>query len=219
VFGLSRGLAARLDDRFAVLTSGRRTALPRHQTLRAAMDWSYEVLPETEADHFAARCRVPGRFHHRCSGCGCQRRTASAPPMFFEAIANLAAKSLISTDISSDVTYHRLLDTMRAYALGKAERKRRDRTGQSASRGEVLSRSLRARRKPNGRRGPRPNGWAITGAGSTTSARPSIGPFSPGGDASIGGALTAAAVPLWVHLSLMEECRGRVERALARPCA
>ena len=39
--------------------------------------------------------------------------------------------------------------------------------------------------------------------------------FSPDGDASIGVALTAAAVPLWMHLSLMEECRGRVERALA----
>ena len=38
--------------------------------------------------------------------------------------------------------------------------------------------------------------------------------FSPGGDASIGVALTAAAVPLWMHLSLMEECRGRVEQAL-----
>ena len=39
--------------------------------------------------------------------------------------------------------------------------------------------------------------------------------FSPGGDASIGVALTAAAVPLWMHLSLMEECRGQFERALA----
>ena len=39
--------------------------------------------------------------------------------------------------------------------------------------------------------------------------------FSPGGDASIGVALTAAAVPLWMHLSLLEECRGRVEQALA----
>ena len=39
--------------------------------------------------------------------------------------------------------------------------------------------------------------------------------FSPGGDASIGVALTAAAVPLWMQLSLMDECRGRVEQALA----
>jgi predicted ATPase len=38
--------------------------------------------------------------------------------------------------------------------------------------------------------------------------------FSPGGDASIGVGLTAAAVPLWIHLSLLDECRGRVEQAL-----
>jgi predicted ATPase len=47
IFGV-KGLAARLDNRFTVLTSGRRTALPRHQTLRAAIDWSYQLLPETE---------------------------------------------------------------------------------------------------------------------------------------------------------------------------
>jgi DNA-binding winged helix-turn-helix (wHTH) protein len=39
-------LAARLDDRFRLLTGGRRTALPRHQTLRATLDWSYDLLPE-----------------------------------------------------------------------------------------------------------------------------------------------------------------------------
>jgi len=41
-------VAARLDDRFTLLTSGRRTALPRHRTLRAMLDWSYELLPEAE---------------------------------------------------------------------------------------------------------------------------------------------------------------------------
>src|SRR5262249_12746634 len=41
-------VAARLDDRFGLLTSGRRTALPRHQTLHAALDWSYDLLTEAE---------------------------------------------------------------------------------------------------------------------------------------------------------------------------
>src|SRR5213075_3571954 len=41
-------LAARLDDCFQLLTGGRRTALPRHQTLRATLDWSYELLSEPE---------------------------------------------------------------------------------------------------------------------------------------------------------------------------
>ena len=43
-----REVASRLDDRFQLLTGGRRTALPRHQTLRATLDWSYELLPESE---------------------------------------------------------------------------------------------------------------------------------------------------------------------------
>src|SRR6516164_8450509 len=47
VFGVS-GLAAHLDDRLAVLTRGRRTAVPRQQTLRATIDWSYELLSEPE---------------------------------------------------------------------------------------------------------------------------------------------------------------------------
>ena len=69
--------------------------------------------------------------------------------------------------------------------------------------------------KPNGRRGRRLNGWPITG-GEIDNLRVALDwAFSPAGDASIGVALTAAAVPLWMHLSLLEECRGRVERALA----
>lgn len=44
----ARGVASRLDDRFHLLTRGRPTALPRHQTLRAALDWSYELLSEAE---------------------------------------------------------------------------------------------------------------------------------------------------------------------------
>src|SRR5213593_107164 len=46
-FGVD-GVAARLDDRFRLLTGGSRTALPRHQTMRATLDWSYELLSETE---------------------------------------------------------------------------------------------------------------------------------------------------------------------------
>jgi predicted ATPase len=44
----SREVATHLDDRFRILTSGRRTALPRHQTLQATLDWSYELLSEPE---------------------------------------------------------------------------------------------------------------------------------------------------------------------------
>src|SRR3984893_3871056 len=116
VFGV-KGLAARLDDRFAVLTSGRRTAVPRHQTLRAAIDWSYELLPETEQIILRRVAVFQGDFTIDAAAAVVTDRIGTAD--VFEAIANLAAKSLISTDISSDVTYYRLLDTTRAYALEK----------------------------------------------------------------------------------------------------
>jgi predicted ATPase len=115
VFGV-KGLAARLGDRFTVLTSGRRTALPRHHTLRAAMDWSYELLPEAEQLILRRVAVFRGDFTiDSAAAVDADDRIGTGDVV--EAIANLAAKSLISTDISSDVTCHRLLDTTRAYAL------------------------------------------------------------------------------------------------------
>src|SRR5215813_6629851 len=56
------GLATRLDDRFRLLTGGHRTALPRHKTLRAALDWSYELLPEQERIVFQRLALFSGGF-------------------------------------------------------------------------------------------------------------------------------------------------------------
>ena len=67
VFGV-RGLAARLDDRLAVLTRGRRTALPRQQTLRATIDWSYELLSASERRLLCRLAVFSGRLQVR--GCG-----------------------------------------------------------------------------------------------------------------------------------------------------
>src|SRR6266404_5492786 len=54
-------VASRLDDRLALLSGGRRTALPRHQTIRATLDWSYELLPDCERCQF---CRLGSRRRH-----------------------------------------------------------------------------------------------------------------------------------------------------------
>src|SRR5207248_5147856 len=55
-------LAARLDDRFRLLAGGRRTAMPRHQTLRATLDWSYELLTEPERVVLRRLAIFPGGF-------------------------------------------------------------------------------------------------------------------------------------------------------------
>jgi predicted ATPase len=211
VFGV-KGLAARLDDRFTVLTSGRRTALPHHQTLRAAMDWSYELLPETEQIILRRGAMFRGDFTtDAAAAVGTDDRIGTGD--VFEAIANLAAKSLVSTDISTDVTYHRLLDTTRVYALEKL-----------ADSGELETvarhhaeyyRDLFERAETEWETRPTA-AWLADYGRQIDNLRAALDwAFSSRGDASIGVALTAAAIPLWMHLSLMEECRGRVERALA----
>ena len=86
-------LAVRLDDRFRLLTGGHRTALPRHQTLRATLDWSYELLSERErvvlqrlavfAGSFVLEAATRSRCERRCFGRGrrrCRRRLGDEVP-------------------------------------------------------------------------------------------------------------------------------------------
>ena len=58
-------IADRLDDSFRLLTRGRRTALPRHQTLRGAVEWSYQLLSEAERLLFNQVVGVPRWLHPR----------------------------------------------------------------------------------------------------------------------------------------------------------
>jgi predicted ATPase/DNA-binding winged helix-turn-helix (wHTH) protein len=109
---------SRLDERFGLLTGGRRTALPRHQTLRATLDWSYDLLPDSERcllrrlGVFAAGFTLEAATAVM-SDQGC---TASA---LLEQIANLVAKSLVTLDGLVPTGRWRLLETLRAYALEK----------------------------------------------------------------------------------------------------
>jgi predicted ATPase/DNA-binding winged helix-turn-helix (wHTH) protein len=210
-FGL-KDLSARLDDRFALLTKGRRTALPRHQTLRATMDWSYEVLPEIEQIILRRLAVFPGDFTIDAAAVvGADGRIGSAD--VFEAIANLATKSLISTDISSNVTNHRLLDTTRAYAREKLSES--SELEAIARRHAEYYRHLFERSEIELARRPTAE-WLDDYGRQIDNLRAALDwAFSPGGDASIGVASTAAAVPLWMRLSLFDECRGRAEQALA----
>ena len=210
VFGV-RGLAARLDDRFAVLTKGRRTALPRQQTLRATIDWSYELVPESERRLLCRLSVFPAGFTLEAAA-AVMSESDDAPAVVDEGIANLVAKSLVSRDGSTPAGRWRLLETIRAYALEKL-----------AEIGEV---SVAARRHAEFFRD------LIVPAGTNEVLRLSIDDvarygreidnvraaldwsFSQGGDAAIGVALTAAFAPVWLHLSLVIECRERAERAV-----
>src|SRR5262249_36524629 len=107
-----RQVAARLGDRFALLTSGRRTALPRHQTLRATLDWSYELLPDRER----ALLRHLGAFPAGFTLAAAAAVTRDSLTSVAEGIANLVTKSLVGLEGAADGQRWRLLETVRAYA-------------------------------------------------------------------------------------------------------
>ena len=130
-FGV-RGIAAHLDDRFQLLTRGRRTALPRHRTLRATLDWSYQLLPEPERVVLRRLAIFAGGFTEEAASAVAASAEIAASEVV-ESLANLVTKSLVSVDVGGVMVRYRLPETIRAYALAKARRKRRARTDRAAS--------------------------------------------------------------------------------------
>jgi predicted ATPase len=100
-FGV-RDLAAHLDDRFRLLTTGRRTPLPRHRTLRAAMDWSYDLLPELEQLILRRLAVFQGDITmDGAAAVAIDERLTTAD--VFEGVANRATKSLIALAATSPI--------------------------------------------------------------------------------------------------------------------
>ncbi|MET7568855.1 BTAD domain-containing putative transcriptional regulator [Streptomyces sp. NPDC005492] len=105
-----RQIADRLDDRFRLLTSGSRTLLPRQQTLRAVVDWSWDLLDEDERDVLRALSVFAG-------GCDLAAAEAVCGPAAFEALGSLVDKSLVVAAPSGDGEMrYRLLETVAEYA-------------------------------------------------------------------------------------------------------
>ncbi|MBV9516970.1 MAG: winged helix-turn-helix domain-containing protein [Hyphomicrobiales bacterium] len=206
--GLER-LAIGLDNRFDLLTSGRRTALPRHRTLRAMLDWSYDLLTEEER---ALLCRLAiFRAGFTLDGAGAVSGGELAG--LADGIASLLDKSLVAVDPSEVGSRWRLLETIRSYAVEKlAERGEAD---EAARRHATYFRDLIASAVPDFR-SRIPTEELARCSREVDNVRAALDwSFGPGRSPALAVSLTIAAIPLWEHLSLMEECRGRVEQALA----
>ncbi|THD54651.1 winged helix-turn-helix domain-containing protein [Phenylobacterium sp.] len=111
-------LAARVSDRLGLLTDGRRTAPARHRTLRATLDWSYELLTEPERIVMRRLAVFGGDFTLEAAtyvvGVG-----EVADTEVVENLASLVAKSLVAADVRGPTYRYRLLGTMRDYAMDK----------------------------------------------------------------------------------------------------
>jgi predicted ATPase len=99
------------------LTGGRRTALPRHQTLRATLDWSYALLLDFERLILCRLAVFSGIFSLEAA-CAAATSPGVTSAQVVAALSELVAKSLVVTEMAP-VAWYRLLDTTRAYALEK----------------------------------------------------------------------------------------------------
>lgn len=108
-------IAARLDDRFSLLTGGSPAVMPRHQTLRWAIDWSHDLLPDVERVLLRRLSVFAGSFtlgaaEPVCEGCGLPR------DRILDALTSLVARSLVVADNGKTPTRYRMLETIRQYA-------------------------------------------------------------------------------------------------------
>jgi predicted ATPase len=110
-------IAARLDDRFRLLTGGSRTALPRQQTLRAMIDWSYSLLSEPEKKLFRRLAVFVGGWTLEAAEAVCAEESNGVDVL--DLLTRLVDKSLvIMEETSEDIRYHRL-ETIRQYSREK----------------------------------------------------------------------------------------------------
>jgi non-specific serine/threonine protein kinase len=107
-------IAARLDDRFRLLTTGSRTALPRQQTLRGTLDWSYDLLSVPERELLRRVAVFVG-------GWTLESAELIAAPDALDALTGLVDKSLVLAEEQDGEQRYRLLDTLRRYALEHLE--------------------------------------------------------------------------------------------------
>src|SRR5712672_3839933 len=111
-------VAASLNDHLEMLTGGRRTALPRHQTLRATLDWSYELLPVPERLVMRRLAVFAGDFTAEAASLVAADDEIAVSDVVC-ALANLVTKSLVTLEAGGLIAHDRLHETTRAYALEK----------------------------------------------------------------------------------------------------
>jgi predicted ATPase/DNA-binding winged helix-turn-helix (wHTH) protein len=210
-FGVPR-LATLLNERFRLLMHGRRTALPRHQTLMATLDWSYETLGEDERTTLRRLGIFAGAFDLDAASAVIDEEQRGRGAII-ESIADLVAKSLITADVSAASMRYRLGETTRAYALAKLAE--HDEAVRIAARHAAFHRDA-ILAVEGVWRGAVPDDVLDLCRSRLDDFRAALDwAFAPGGDIGLGADLTAAAAPLWMHLSLVDECQRQVWRALA----
>ena len=239
-----KNTVSRLMSRLELPKLSHRTAVPRHRTLRSTLDWSYDLLSDTERIVFRRIAAFVGHFTLEGARSVAGELGARAGEIF-EAIAGLVEKSLLTTRIDDAQAQYRLLETTRAYAFEKLEEHAEVHVVLRRH-AEYLAGTLESQRvallapaeaataaadpNPSGNIGPAPsfgshaNSQIAMGLSVIPTLSSQLGniraalewSFGPNGDDEIATRLAAAATQLFLELSLLIECRLWAERAIAR---
>lgn len=208
IFGVT-GLHAQLDDRFRLL-AGRRGGLERHRTLGATLDWSYSLLSLQDAQLLRAVSVFAGVFD--IAGAAAVAGLPTNEAML--ALEQIAAKSLLATDLDSQGVAYRLLQTTRAYCLDRL------RTGGDEQhvrhRHAEHVRSILERASSEWAQVPDKE-WGAAYWSVIDDLRGALDWAEQTPEAAVLQIqLTTSGLLLWNHLSLTEECRRHVARALEK---
>jgi predicted ATPase/DNA-binding winged helix-turn-helix (wHTH) protein len=218
VFGAAE--LADLHDGLKLLQRGRRTAVPRHQTMRAALNWSFELLSHGEQTILARLSVFRSPFDMEAA-VAVVADDAIGRTNVIDGIADLTAKSLVAANVSGPTTTFYLLETTRAYAAEKLIEPAavvRRHAEYFAAFFESAEADLEM--------GPMPV-FIEAYSRRIDDVRSALDwAFSADGDGAVGVALTVASAPIWVRLSLfplfflwgdvalLEEFKGRLKRAI-----
>ncbi|ABE33609.1 NB-ARC domain protein [Paraburkholderia xenovorans LB400] len=207
------GVYRRLDDRMAILAGGYRTALPRHQTLRATFDWSFALLDPVTRAVFRRLALFSGTFcfESMCAVvCDEEHTMANA----IGGITELVAKSLVSVQFVGAAAKYRLSESTRAYALEqlKAEGELREIVARNA---RYVSRCVQARLSGDRRDSENQAAGAHDLQPTLDDARVAFDwVFSADGDPRTGIELASNLADALLDAGLFEECCARAAQAV-----
>ncbi|WP_188196346.1 ATP-binding protein [Nonomuraea sp. SYSU D8015] len=208
----ARQLLDRLDDRFRLLTGGSRSVLPRHQTLRALIDWSHALCSEEErllwhrASVFAGSLDLEGA-ETVCSGTGIDREDV------LDLVIGLVDKSVLIREDHPDGVRYRMLETLRQY--GRERLSARGEESQLRRRHRAYYRDLAARARAE-MFGPAQVAWFTRLQQEHANLRLALdGCFATPADARTGLSMATDLLYHWITSYYLGEGRGWLERGLA----
>ena len=197
-----------LDDSFRLLKLGPPGAPLRQQSLLATLDWSYSLLSEREAALLRAISVFAGVF----SVDGATAVSNGSPAEVLDALAQLAAKSLLAMDANADVVTYRLLETTRAYCLERLRVSGEDQAVRCRHAEHVCAVLEQAASEWSQRPARE---WGAAYRHVVDDLRVALAWVGRDeANRSLRIRLTVAGLLLWNHFSLIEECRVHVSRAI-----